>query len=468
MPEIFLGGLGSGLDTAQIISQMIAVERLPIRGLETKKTAQQGLVTTYQSLISQLQALKSSAESMDAVTKLSAKKATSTNDAAFSAAATGSASVSNYSITVNQLAQAQVLSKSYTSDTTVVGTGTLSITVGTGSAKVVTIDSSNNTVNGIRDAINAANADVTAAVVFDGTNYQLTLTAKNGGAANTIKTTVSGDSDGNDTDNAGLSTLVYDSPTTTNMSQVIAAQSASLTVGGISITRNANVITDVISGVTLTLKKGTSAVPESGTVSVVDDTEAVKVKVKAFIAAYNAVATTISDNSRRGTTPTTASGAFVGDSVSRGIMADLSTTVTTSVSGLSGNITALSHIGVKTLSNGTLTLDETVFASAMATDSDAVVKLFVKAVDAAGVTTSSGVAEEIRKKVGLITNSVDGATTQRIKTLNINIEDLSRQVSTKQAALVVKENALRTRFGRLDQLVAEINRQGASLSGLRR
>ena len=90
----------------------------------------------------------------------------------------------------------------------------------------ITIDSTNNTVIGIRDAINSSAASV-ASLVVDGTQTRLLLTADASGASTALSISVD-DDDGNDSDSSNLSTLAYNTTAGfTNMSKARASQDAS-------------------------------------------------------------------------------------------------------------------------------------------------------------------------------------------------------------------------------------------------
>src|SRR5204862_5995788 len=90
------------------------------------------------------------------------------------------------SVEVERLAQAQTSVSQYdgalVSGTDPVGEGTLTISVGGGAGVDVTIDSSNNNLNGLAKAINAKNAGVTASVVTDVNGARLVVKGKTGGA----------------------------------------------------------------------------------------------------------------------------------------------------------------------------------------------------------------------------------------------------------------------------------------------
>lgn len=126
----------------------------------------------------------------------------------------------------NAIAQNQELqSVNFATVATVVGEGQLAISVGEESFNVaISASAGNNTLQGIRDAINAApdNTGVTASVVLvddgvGGTNAQLILTADEVGTESTITIVVT-DNDANNTDLSGLSQLA-----TENLSETVAA-----------------------------------------------------------------------------------------------------------------------------------------------------------------------------------------------------------------------------------------------------
>ncbi len=132
----------------------------------------------------------------------------------------------------NAIAQNQQLqSVNFDTVSTAVGEGQLAITVGEDSFTVdISVGAANNTVQGIRDAINAAvdNIGVTASIVLvedglGGTDAQLILTADDAGDDGAITIAVT-DNDGNDTDVSGLSQLASDNLTVLTASQLDASE----------------------------------------------------------------------------------------------------------------------------------------------------------------------------------------------------------------------------------------------------
>ncbi len=191
MPAItFSNGLATGLDTQAIIDALIGVERRPAVLLESRVALRTGQVAALQGLSALLVSLNlestrlSKRESFDAFSV-----ATTDDEIATGTAASGSA-LGSYTLTVGAVAQAQALvSQGYAAATDSVGTGSVSLQVGAGAAKTITIGTGNATLEGLRDAINASGADVTASLVNVGsgaTPFKLVLTSKKSGAANQI------------------------------------------------------------------------------------------------------------------------------------------------------------------------------------------------------------------------------------------------------------------------------------------
>lgn len=373
---IIAPGIGSGLDVNNIIQQLVAVESQPLTGLATREAGFQAKITAYGTLKSAVSNFQTAQRGLSELARFQTLKATSADATIYSASATSSAVPGTYSIEVVDLAQAHKLrSGGFANVTDVVGTGTLIFQYGTydsglntftlnsaKAAQTVTIGAGQNTLSGIRDAINAANIGVSASIVNDGgvNPNRLVLTSKDTGAASSVKLTVT-DADTTHTDTSGLSQLAYD-PTAgvgagKNLTQSVAAQDANLTVDGISnIKKPSNTVTDVVQGVTLNLLK-ISAVPGTGTaLTVTRDTAAVKTAVENFAKAYNDLNKTVGDLTdfnavtRRGSI-------LQGDSSALSIQRQVRGVLTGALQSSSGNFNLLSQIGVSFQKNGSLALD---------------------------------------------------------------------------------------------------------------
>ena len=379
----------SGLAIDAIVTGLMNVEKQPLTKIQTQISSYNTKLSAYGTLKSGLSTFQAAVDKLSTAAKFTAQSATLSDGSSIAATADGTAANGSYSISVTQLAASQKLATSaYASATDIVGTGTLNISFGTYTASPasftanadkqalsITIDSTNNTLSGIRDAINAKNASVTASIVNDGSGNRLVITSKDTGAVNSLKIDVT-DTDGNSTDGSGLSALAYNplgsAGTGKNMTQLIAAQNALLTVDGLAISKANNSFNDVIQGVTLNLKSITSTDTK---LEVATDKDSIQASVQGFVDAYNKLNNSLRDLTKFVEGGSTSNGPLLGDSTTRDIMVKMktmlarpSTTATT--------FRTLSDIGIKSGDNGVLTLDTARLTTALSTNSTDVAKLF--------------------------------------------------------------------------------------------
>lgn len=385
-------GIGSNLDVDGIVSQLMAVEKQPLALLQKREADYQAKLSAYGSLKGSLSAFQTAMQGLADGSKFQAATASAADSSVLAASANGKAVPGSYSVEVQQLAQQQkIRSDGFASTSTVIGSGTLTIQYGaydSGSntftlnnakpAQTVTIDPANNTLSGVRDAINAANIGVSATIINDGASNRLVMTSKDTGASSSIKISVA-DDDGNDLDASGLSRLAFDptaaAGTGRNMAEVQPGQDAKLKIDGIDISKPSNTITDAIEGVTLNLLKSNTGSPTTLTVG--RDVAGVKASVEAFVKAYNNVSQTLAGLSAYNAATKTGA-ALQGDSTTLSIQsrirATLSATVGAAAAG--GGLSSLSDIGVAFQKDGTLALDSTKLQAALDNNFNGIAGLF--------------------------------------------------------------------------------------------
>lgn len=385
----------SAIDVNSIVSSLMSVEKQPLTLITNQKTAYEAKLTAYGTLKSALSTFQTSVTALSSASKFNAQSATSATPSIYTATANGSATIGNYAITVDQLAKSQKIALDGVANTTdVIGTGTLTIAFGSYKPEVVSpatpasftanpdkasfnvvINSSNNTLAGVRDAINAANGGVTATIVNDGAANRLVITSKETGEVNSLKITVA-DSDGDNTDNTGLSRLAYDPLATAgsgkNMSQLQAPLNALLNIDGIDVVKASNTVTDAIEGITLNLL-GTSN-DEPVNLAVASDQAKIKESVTAFVDAYNKVMDTLKTLTKYDETGK-ASGKLLGDATARNVTAQLKSVISKTVD-TGGTITSLTDIGVGFQRDGKLALDSTKLTDAVTNHFDDIAALF--------------------------------------------------------------------------------------------
>jgi flagellar hook-associated protein 2 len=377
----------SGIDVNGLVTSLMTVERQPITKLDAKTTNYNSQLTALGLIKSKVATLQTAAQALGSTSSSSLLgfSATSSDSTVFSATTSSTAVAGIYSLSVTSLAQSQKLvALGQTSSTTAIGTGTpttVTFDLGTisggtltngvytgasfasnGSAKTISIDSSNNTLEGIRDTINAAGLGVSASIVNDGsgTPYRLALSSNATGANSSLKIST----DGADAGITGL--LAHDPAGTQSLSETVSAKNAAFSVNGIAISKASNSVTDVIQGVTLTLNKVTTT---PVTLTLARDTTAVTTAVNSFVTAYNDL-----NSSIRNSVAYKSGSALAGDSTLRALQSQMREIAVTAAG--SGTLTMLSEIGVTSKADGTLQVDGAKLSSALSTNFSDVANLF--------------------------------------------------------------------------------------------
>jgi flagellar hook-associated protein 2 len=227
---------------------------------------------------------------------------------------------------------------------------------GSQASGTVTLDTKDQSLQGIRDAINKANIGVTATIVSDGsdTPYHLVITSNKTGAKSTMKISVDGSADP-----AIAALLAYDPAGTQNLTQTSGAQDTKLNMNGIEVTSSSTTVTDAVQGVSLNV-----AGLGSTTLSVSKDTSSVTDAINSFVKAYNTLNTTIAGLTKYDATTKTAA-ALQGDAAVRSIQTQLRRALGTTVEGLDSDMTNLSQVGISFQKDGSLAVDSSKLSKAM-------------------------------------------------------------------------------------------------------
>jgi flagellar hook-associated protein 2 len=360
-------GIGSNLDINGIVAKLMQAEAMPLNLLAKKEASYQAKLSAFGTLSGSLSAFKDALTKLNTQSTFQSLTATPSDKTVFNASATAAASSGNYSINVTKLAQAQTLaSTGVASTTSAIGTGKLVFQFGTttgttftqdatkGSGEV-TIDSSNSSMQGIRDAINKANLGVTATIVSDGSAApnRLVIKSDKTGATSSMKIDVQGG------DAALTNLLAYDPAGTKTMTETSVAQNAELTVNGIAVSSQTNSVSGAIEGVTLDLAKlGASEL------NVKLDTTAVTAAVNGLIKTYNDLASTIKNVSGYNS-GTREAGVLLGDSSVRNVESQVRKLLSSAATGSNSSLRSLGEIGISIDKNGTMSLDSSKLSKAM-------------------------------------------------------------------------------------------------------
>jgi len=467
MAEISFGGLSTGLPTEDIISGLMAVERMPLDRLEEKKEAETTRLQAFGQLRDLLDGLRTAASGLNLTSDVRTSSADVGQATAFSATASA-AQTGSYDIAVAQLAQVQKsVSEGVASDTdSLLFTGTLTL-----GETVIDIDETNNTLNGIAYAINqqAEETGVRASIINDGTDtpYRLVLT---GDDATTSFSPVFDltDSESN--------------PVTFGMEEVRSAQQAVAYVDGIQVVSDSNVLTGVISGVTLNLHQtsevlstGTPEVDvpsyewadpptyQSNTLAVSADTGALKEKLSTFVDSYNQVMSWIaSAYPEFGGTfemegeEETLSSELRGDSTVNSVKRQLQSLLGNTGGG--GTLQSLSQVGISTQRDGTIYLNETKLDQQLETDFDGFVGLL------AGDSEDDGVMKKFNTALLQLTSTSSGVYASKKTTYETSVRRLDANIVNMELLMDKKEESLRAKFTAMELLVGNLNSQSDYIS----
>lgn len=392
MAAISSPGLGSGLDVNNIVQQLVELESRPLINLDQDEAQYVAKLSAYGTIKSGLADFQSKLAKLKNENNFSSVVTTQDDTKVFSTSATSEASDGSFSVDVKALAKAHKISSTvaFASISDTVGTGTLNFSFGkydsgantfttdsSVTTKTVTIDSSNNSVAGIRDAVNSAKIGVTASILNDGTGNRLVFTSDKSGASNGLRMLVTEDGGSpTNTDTSGLSQLAYD-PTAVvgsgkNQIENIAAQDSHAVVDGFNIFNETNTVSDVIAGITLQLKTVGEA---EQTVKVSKNSANATTNITAFVNAYNDLSNTIKGLS--GLDPVTKQGGLLlGDSAVRDIQAQMRELISETTSTGDRHVRALVDVGITTNRDGTLLLDSSELSEALEKYPDEVTRLF--------------------------------------------------------------------------------------------
>jgi len=431
-------GIGSGLDVAKIVEQMVAAEKIPLKKLEYKAEGIQTQISTYGEIKSLTSKLG------DIVSKLTRDSAwngvsISSSNSTITGTMTGIAAPGTYNIKVTQLAQAQTTALGGTDGAALpkdqaMGAGTIKLTMGT-EIKDIAIESSD-TLTKIATKINEAGMGIQASIVTDVDGKErLMLRSKETGTDKAF--TVS----------SALAALGQ--KTTQN------AQNAKVELNGLVVESSSNTFANTIPGMSFTVSEVTST---AATLNVKADTEAMKKNIQEFVDTYNELNDLLTQSTKYVEESKTA-GVLQGDSATVSLQNSLRM-LTQGISGSTGGLTRLAEIGIQMQEGGKLSTDTTKLDKAL-TNLEGLKGLFANKADALG--QGGGIAVNFKNFTDKLL-SFDG-------TLNTKTDSLERTLKSNSAAqdkvntrADTLEKRLYAQYSALDTKMASLNALNAYVS----
>jgi flagellar hook-associated protein 2 len=441
-------GIGSGLDINAIVTSLTTAKAAPeTNALNRSKTAFTAQVTAFSTFNTALATFQATLLTLQDSTKLAGRTAALADTTIATATATSSAVAGQYSIQVQNLATAASLSSNPLSAISAIGTGTLTIAVGGASASI-SIDGTNNTLQGIASAINGAtnNPGVTASIITTTLGARLVLTGNATGAANTIKVTQSG-GDG------GLAVLQYDPANgLNNLTQTQAAQNANFLINTYAATSAGNQVSSVINGVTLNLTKA-SAASTPTTLTIGNDTAGAQTSISTFVSALNGLQTSIQSLTSYDPTTKTA-GPLLGNQTLLSFQNQLSKILGQVNSGISSGPNSLAALGIAANAQGTFSTNSTTLGNALTGSLDSVAKL---------LSGPTGIATQLNTFVTQYTQA--GGLLDTISTsLQSSLTNIAKEQTALTARMAVYSATITAEYNAMDTAVALLKQTQTYLS----
>nr|WP_320113729.1 flagellar filament capping protein FliD [uncultured Desulfuromonas sp.] len=474
MASITFSGLASGLETDDIVSELMTLERAPLDRLEAQKETEATRLAAFKQLDTRLDDLREAVGALNLTSEVRTSSISLSSEDAFTASSDGAVSGS-YDVSVVQLAQVQKsVSEGLSSQTdSLLGTGTLTI-----GSETITINENNNSLAGLVDAINelSEKTGVHAGIINDGSSgnpYHLVLTGEDATTSFTVS------SDLVDSEGAAVDFAV---------SETRSAQEAVAFVDGIKVVSDSNTVSGVIPGVTLHLGSPSettyAGTPQDGVdswdwddppqyqstlMTVEPDTEALKEKISTFISSYNAVMDWISAGYDEfgAVAPTEAeieagaedilSDVVRGDSTVNGIKRRLQSMLSTPID-TSGSLSVLSQLGISTQRDGSINLNESDLNDALESDFEGVVGLL------AGEDSVDGIMKKFNSTLLEMTSTSSGMYAEKQDRYDTAIRRLDAQISRTEPIIEKREATLRAQFSAMELLVSNMNSQSTFLT----
>jgi flagellar hook-associated protein 2 len=470
-------GIGSGIDINSMVTQLVAVESRPIAQLKSRENQLNAQVSALGKLQSLLSGLRDAAGTLTGTSLWTRSTASSNNDAAVSPVGGGNAAPGSYSVSVSRLASPQTLvsGTTFSSPTALVGAGTITIELGSwtppvppavfpsgftprpgATALTIAVDPAE-TLQSLRDRINALGGGVSASIVTDTNGSRLSLRSSTSGADNGFRVTVS-DADSNNTDASGLSRLAFDPDAgATGMGYAQGAQNAAAVVNGIAVQSPSNELSGVIEGLTLQLRQVTTGTVD---VAVASDRTAVRDAVQKFADNYNALAREIATQTRYDAT-SKVGGPLQGDSAVGTLLTRLRSVINTP-SSATPDLQRLSDIGLQLQRDGTLSVNASKLDGALG-DLTKLRKAF------ANLDTGTPANDGFMRRVTSLATDLlgtDGALTTRTEGLRVQVTRLQQQqaryedrVERYRERLVKQFSAMDSNLSRLNALQSYVTQQ---------
>lgn len=448
----YLGTQSNITSVSSLVSQYLESQQSTVDKVKSSKTDLSDRLSILTTLKTKLKTLFDRVESFTEVgtsKTISAKNAESSDETLFTAEADSTAVIGVNTMFISQIAKNDIVtSDRIDADDTDLAekyegrTISFSIQVGSEDAKTISIDvddaseTNEELLSRIKTEINNSGVGVAANLVSDtSSSKRLVIVSDESGSTNAIELTdisspkflkeIGMLQNGGRTEASGTSGgYIYGETSDLN---------AVFTLNGIEIQSDSNEVEDVLTGVTINIKKAQSDGDSIETLSITADEENIREQIDRFIEDYNDVMTYLNKQTSVDTTTYTR-GALSGDATIRALRLTMRSIVSGNVSTVSsGNPSNLTEIGIKIDSSGLLSFDdEDEFTDALDAGDDAVTDLF---------DSDEGIAVRLENLINGYTQT-GGVIDDSRSAVNLKISAKTSQVSSLKSRLKIQESGL--------------------------
>ena len=457
-------GVGSGLDVNSIISSLVAIEQVPLTGLQTKASAISSQISAVGQIQSLLATLQTSAATLADKASWTSMSVSSSQASAVSATAstTKPPSAGAFSVQVQSLAQGQSGVTSAVPSGSTLGAGTLKIQLGSysdtsalpptfsvGSSSAISINvEAGASLTSIAAQINSASAGVTATIVNGSNGQQLLLQSASTGAAQgfTMQATDAG------TPVAGLtalSTLAFDPSQGAygqGSSSIQYGANAQASINGVPVSSPSNTLSDAIAGMSFTLSQVTTS---PAVISVSQNVTDLVGSISGFVSAYNAVNDLINTDTAYDAVSGTA-GPLQGHAGTLGLQRTLARLIGTQMGGTAAVYRSLASLGITVGTGGDLAINVGKMGVALSSNPAEVQHFF------AGDGKGTGLAGQLSSFLTQITGS-NGTVTAALNGFNNQLSANSEAQKAVSARAATVQAQLSARYSALDARMASLN-----------
>lgn len=437
-------GVGSGLELQSMLEQLRGVDEQVITRKKSEVTSLETQLNEFTVVNNKLLTMKSAALDLSLSSTFLARTVTSSSESALTATVADGTVTQSTAVAVGRIATKSTWMTGGNDSSTAIINPTpadVAIAYTMGEKDVTVTVPPGATLTDLVDLINndTDNPGVTASIINDGSAdnpYKLVLKSNSTGSQSEISI-----------DSPWMDIARYGATGE--------ALNAQVTIDGVSYQRQANTISDVLSGVTLTLQSAGS----SSTVTVANNDTAVKKMVVDFVTAYNEAVQEVAKNTAY--SQETKAFGILARTTLRDLPYTLQNMMTSTVKADSaGLVTTMFDLGLKFNRDGTISLDETVLSAALSAAPDSVSAFFLGDEDA----EITGLADKINDYLREVTSGT-GQIKAEQTAAQLRIDAIELQIENMTARLDKRYDILTKQFIDLDRYMSQMKSMGTYLTG---